>query len=96
MMIVLSYDVSTTDEGGARRLHRVAKLCERFGVRVQNSVFELLIDPAQLVTLKAALQSEINEQQDSVRLYQLGANWKGRIEQLGKPQRIEQESPLIL
>ncbi len=96
MMIVLSYDVSTVDEGGAARLHRVAKICERYGVRVQCSVFELLVDPAQLVTLKASLEAVIDPKQDSVRIYRLGATWKTKIEQLGKPQRIEQDSPLIL
>lgn len=96
MMIVISYDVATSDEGGARRLNRVARVCERYGIRVQNSVFELLIDPAQLVTVKAALLAIIDPKLDSVRIYRLGANWQGRVEQLGKPQRIEQEAPLIL
>jgi len=96
MMIVLSYDVSTTDAGGAGRLRHVAKICERYGIRVQCSVFELLIDPAQLVALKAELLDIINEKEDSVRIYRLGSNWKGRIEQLGKPQRIEQDAPIVL
>jgi len=61
-----------------------------------SALFELLIDPAQLVALKAELLDIINEKEDSVRIYRLGSNWKGRIEQLGKPQRIEQDAPIVL
>lgn len=95
-MIVLSYDVDTVDQDGTRRLRRVAKICESFGCRVQNSVFELLIDPAQLVSLKAQLNEVINAQKDSVRLYRLGSNWRPRIESLGKELRYEQDDVLML
>ncbi|MEG0021134.1 MAG: CRISPR-associated endonuclease Cas2, partial [Oscillospiraceae bacterium] len=80
MMLVISYDVKTTESDGVKRLRHVAKLCESYGVRVQNSVFELCVDPAQLVTLKAALSRVIDMEQDSVRIYRLGSNWKSKVE----------------
>ncbi len=96
MMIVLSYDVDTGDYDGAKRLRKVAKICESYGCRVQNSVFELLVDPAQLVELKDKLAKTIDEQKDSVRLYRLGSNWKPRIEAMGKGLRYEQGDVILL
>ncbi len=96
MMIVLSYDVDTTDAAGAKRLRKVAKICESYGCRVQNSVFELLVDPAQLVTLKAKLTQTIDAEKDSVRLYRLGSNWRPKIESLGRGLRFEQDGVIML
>lgn len=96
MMIVLSYDVDTTDAAGAKRLRKVAKICESYGCRVQNSVFELIVDPAQLVALKEKLTRTIDTERDSVRLYRLGSNWKPRIESLGRQLRLEQDGVMIL
>ncbi|MCD7814114.1 MAG: CRISPR-associated endonuclease Cas2 [Lachnospiraceae bacterium] len=96
MMIVLSYDVDTTDAAGAKRLRKVAKICESYGCRVQNSVFELIVDPAQLVALKAQIQQTINEEKDSVRLYRLGSNWRPKIESIGKGLRYEQDGVIML
>lgn len=96
MMIVLSYDVDTADAAGAKRLRKVAKICESYGCRVQNSVFELIVDPAQLVTLKEKLTQTIDTERDSVRLYRLGSNWKPRIESLGRQLRLEQDGVMIL
>lgn len=96
MMIVLSYDVDTTDAAGAKRLRKVAKICESYGCRVQNSVFELIVDPAQLVALKEKLTRIIDTERDSVRLYRLGSNWKPRIESLGRQLRLEQDGVMIL
>lgn len=96
MMIVLSYDVDTTDAAGAKRLRKVAKICESYGCRVQNSVFELIVDPAQLVALKEKLTQTIDTERDSVRLYRLGSNWKPRIESLGRQLRLEQDGVMIL
>lgn len=96
MMIVLSYDVDTTDTAGAKRLRKVAKICEAYGCRVQNSVFELIVDPAQLVTLKSKLTQAMDEKKDSVRMYRLGSNWKPRIECLGKQLRFEQDDVILL
>ena len=95
-MIVLSYDVDTTDEAGAKRLRKVAKICEAKGCRVQNSVFELLVDPAQLTTLKAQLEKVIDPEKDSVRFYRLGSNWRPRIDYMGRGLRYEQDDTLIL
>lgn len=69
MLVVVTYDVNTATEAGAARLRRVAKLCERYGRRVQNSVFEVLLDAAQLTALKAQLAATIDAEHDSVRFY---------------------------
>ena len=66
MMLVITYDVNTTDAAGAKRLRKVAKICERYGIRVQNSVFEVLVDPAQLTLLKAELEKAMNVETDSI------------------------------
>ena len=95
-MVVVSYDVDTTTAAGARRLRKVAKVCESRGCRVQNSVFEVIVDPAQLVDLQTRLNSVIDPAKDSVRIYRLGSNWKQRIACLGKSLRFEQEDVLIL
>lgn len=94
-MMVVSYDVDTTTPAEVRRLRRVAKICETYGCRVQNSVFELLIDPAQLVALKTKLSSVIDAECDSVRLYRLGSNWRTKMETLGCPLRFEQDGLLL-
>ncbi len=96
MMIVLSYDVDTTDADGTKRLRKVAKICESYGCRVQNSVFELLVEPAQLVTLKAELTQTIDKDKDSVRLYRLGSNWRPKIESIGRGLRYEQDDIIML
>ncbi len=96
MMVVLSYDVDTSDSAGAKRLRKVAKVCEAYGCRVQNSVFELLIEPAQLVALKARLTAVIDADKDSVRFYRLGSNWRPRVESLGRGLLFEQDDVLLL
>lgn len=96
MMVVFSYDVDTSDSAGAKRLRKVAKVCEAYGCRVQNSVFELLIEPAQLVALKARLTAVIDADKDSVRFYRLGSNWRPRVESLGRGLRFEQDDVLLL
>ena len=83
MMMLVSYDVSTKDSAGKRRLRRVAKECLNYGTRVQNSVFECEIDPAQWVALKGILLDRIDPEQDSLRFYHLGANWQHRVEHVG-------------
>lgn len=95
-MVVVSYDVDTTTPAGAKRLRKVAKICESRGCRVQNSVFEVIVDPAQLVELQARLDSVIDSDKDSVRFYRLGSNWKPRITCIGKPLRFEQEDVMML
>lgn len=96
MMIVISYDVNTEDRAGQKRLRKVAKICESKGCRVQNSVFEVLVDPGELVTLKGQLAEVIDEEKDSVRFYRLGSNWNGRIEFMGKKTGFEQDGVIIL
>ncbi len=96
MMVLVSYDVSTRDEAGKRRLRRVARACEDLGQRVQNSVFECLVDPAQWVALRARLLSEADPAQDSLRFYFLGAEWKRRVEHLGAKTAYDPEGPLVV
>ncbi|MBN1956793.1 MAG: CRISPR-associated endonuclease Cas2 [Desulfuromonadales bacterium] len=96
MMVLVSYDVSTIDRQGARRLRRVAKICQNHGQRVQYSVFECLVDPAQWTMMRQQLIEVIDEESDSLRFYFLGANWQKRIEHVGAKETIDQEGPLIV
>lgn len=96
MMVLVSYDVTTSDKGGARRLRKVAKLCNNHGQRVQFSVFECIVDPAQWVVFREQLITAIDDDQDSLRFYFLGSNWKGRIEHVGAKAGLDQEGPLIV
>lgn len=84
MMVLVTYDVNTESEGGKTRLRKIAKLCVNHGQRVQNSVFECLINPAQFVELKNSLSKVIDSNKDSLRFYLLGKNWERRVEQIGK------------
>ncbi|MBF0542652.1 MAG: CRISPR-associated endonuclease Cas2 [Nitrospirae bacterium] len=94
MLVLVSYDVST-DGLGKRRLRRVAKTCEDFGQRVQYSMFECMVDPAQWAVLRQRLIEEIDMEKDSLRFYFLGSNWKRRIEHIGAKETYEQDGPLI-
>ena len=96
MLVVVSYDVATTTAQGRRRLRRVAKTCTNFGQRVQNSVFECLIDPAQWANLKMQLLDEYDEEEDSLRFYFMGSNWRRRIEHHGCNDAPDQEGPLLV
>lgn len=96
MMVLISYDVATTSDGGTRRLRQVAKACSNVGQRVQFSVFECVLDPAQWVRFRKQLTDIIDEGQDSLRFYFLGANWKTRIEHVGAKASFDQEGPLIV
>ena len=96
MFVLVSYDVSTTDSKGTRRLTRVAKACKDYGQRVQFSVFECIVDPAQWAVLKQRLIDEINQEVDSLRFYYLGSNWRRRVEHVGAKKTIDQEGPLIV
>ena len=95
MMLVVTYDVDTSDTAGQKRLRKVTKICERYGMRVQNSVFEVLVDAAQLVTLKSELEKVIDIAQDSVRFYRLGNTYENRIETMGKRPLVEAGKALI-
>jgi len=96
MYILVTYDVSTTTPAGRRRLRRVAKTCLDYGQRVQNSVFECLVDPAQKVELEAKLLKIIDPKSDSIRIYNLGNNWTQRVDHHGKNDDFNIEEPLIL
>lgn len=96
MMVLVTYDVRTEVPGGKKRLRRVAKICQDHGQRVQYSVFECLVDPAQWTSLKNRLMDEIDSEQDSLRFYYLGANWKHRVEHLGAKPAYDPEGPLII
>lgn len=96
MMVLVSYDVSFEDANGPRRLRRVAKTCKNYGQRVQYSVFECIVDPAQWTMLKKRLIDEIDLEQDSLRFYFLGSNWQNRVEHVGAKPGIDQEGPLIV
>lgn len=96
MLVLVSYDVSTIGPGGRRRLRRVAKACKDYGQRVQFSVFECIVDPAQWAVLRQRLIDEIEEEQDSLRFYFLGSNWKRRVEHVGAKAGFDQEGPLIV
>ena len=91
----MTYDVDTSDTAGQKRLRKVARICERHGMRVQNSVFEVLVDAAQLVVLKQELKKVINMEQDSVRFYRLGNSYENRIETMGHKPAVEAGSALI-
>lgn len=97
MMMLVSYDVATVDLAGRRRLRRVAKLCLDYGQRVQNSVFECDVDPAQWAVLKQGLIDLIDKEQDSLRFYHLGAKWQHRVQHFGtKIKHDLRNDPLIV
>jgi CRISPR-associated protein Cas2 len=82
--------------GGARRLRRVAKICTHYGQRVQLSVFECLVEPAQYEHLKHELSNAIDKEHDSLRFYNLGKNWQRRVEQIGRSTSYDPEAPLLI
>lgn len=87
--------MSTMTDGGKRRLRRVAKKCEDYGVRVQNSVFECVVDAAQLKTLEIALEEIIDPAVDSLRFYRLGNNYRSKVKHIGAKESLDVEGPLI-
>ena len=95
MLVLITYDVNTQTSAGKRRLRKVAKECQNYGQRVQNSVFEVLLDAAQLEVLKHELGKIIDTEQDSVRFYRLGNSYERRIETMGKRPRVEAGGALI-
>ena len=95
MLVLVSYDVNTEDSAGRRRLRRIAKQCCNWGQRVQYSVFECQVDPAQWTQLRAALLREMDESKDSLRFYFLGSPWRGKIEHVGVKPSYDPDGPLI-
>lgn len=96
MMVLITYDVNTTSEAGKKRLRQVAKQCVNYGQRVQNSVFECLVDPAQFAQLKNKLEGIIDSEVDSLRYYFLGSNWKRRVEHVGAKTTFDPEGVIII
>jgi CRISPR-associated protein Cas2 len=96
MYMLITYDVATSTEGGPKRLRQVAKACLDYGQRVQNSVFECKLDPAQFVELKARLEKIINTEHDSLRYYHLGNQWERRVDHVGAKPSFNVDGPLIV
>lgn len=96
MLVLITYDVNTETAAGRSRLRKVAKQCVNYGRRVQNSVFECILDNAQCVMLKASLIDIIDEEVDSLRFYYLGNKYKTKIEHVGVDRGIAADQTLIL
>ena len=96
MFVLVTYDVNTETAFGKKRLRKVAKECERYGQRVQNSVFECVIDAGQCKLLVAGLENIIDKEKDSLRFYYLGNKYKTKIEQFGKKRDYEPGGTLIM
>ncbi len=95
MFVLVSYDVSTEDTEGQKRLRRISKTCQNYGQRVQYSVFECIVDPGQWAALRARLIDEMDPEKDSLRFYFLGSNWRRRVEHVGAKRTLDQEGPLV-
>jgi len=95
MMVLITYDVNTESEGGKKRLRKVAKACMNYGQRVQNSVFECLIDAGRMRQLRAELEKLIDVEKDSLRFYYLGDDWRGKVEHIGAKTALDLEGTLI-
>lgn len=96
MMVIISYDVVTSSDGGKKRLRKVAKACQNHAQRVQNSVFEADLDYSTFLKLKAELLKLIDEDEDSLRFYYLGNNWKRKVEHVGAKKSYDPEGVIIL
>jgi CRISPR-associated protein Cas2 len=96
LLVLVTYDVETTTVEGKRRLREVAKICVNYGQRVQNSVFECLVDPLQFKQLKTKLLKVIDEEHDSLRFYFLGRKWKRKVEHIGAKPTYDPEGLLLI
>ena len=96
MFVLITYDVNITSPHGEKRLRNVARVCLNYGMRVQNSVFECILAEAQFVVLRDQLKGIIDSDQDSIRFYMLGKNWKRKVETLGKDTGIDFTGELII
>jgi len=95
MLVLVTYDVATTTAAGRKRLRHAAKACLDYGQRVQNSVFECVLDPTQWAQLEARLLGIYNPAEDSLRFYFMGKNWQHRVEHYGVKASVDFEGPLI-
>lgn len=96
MLVLITYDVNTENATGKARLRKVAKQCVNYGRRVQNSVFECILDNAQSIALKATLEDIIDTEKDSLRFYYLGNKYQTKIEHIGVDRGIAPDQALIL
>ena len=96
MLVLITYDVNTETAAGKTRLRKVAKQCVNYGRRVQNSVFECILDAAQYAVFKSNLTELIDEEKDSLRFYQLGNSYKNKVEHRGVHPRFSQDDILLL
>lgn len=96
MMVLVTYDVNTETAAGRKRLRHVAKLCVDYGQRVQNSVFECSVTPAEFVEVKAKLLDIIDTEADSIRFYFLGKNWQNRVERIGRDDSYDPDMGVLL
>ena len=95
LLVLITYDVSTISSTGQKRLRKVSKICQNYGQRVQNSVFECVVDSTQFATLKIELANAIDKEKDSLRFYQLGNNYRNKVDHLGVKESIDVEGPLF-
>ena len=95
-MVLIAYDVNTESDGGKRRLRKIAKECVNYGQRVQNSVFECLVDPTQFAMLRGKLEKIAKVEFDSLRYYFLGSNWASRVEHYGAKSAYDPEGPIVI
>ena len=95
MLVLVTYDVRTETKEGQKRLRNLAKVCESYGQRVQFSVFECLVDPDQWVKIRQRLTDQIKPDEDSLRFYFLGKNWKVRVDHVGVKTAYDPEGPLL-
>ena len=95
-MVLVTYDVNTETAAGRKRLRQVAKQCQNYGQRVQNSVFECILDPALLKQLQYKLENIIDKEKDSIRYYYLGDEFRNRVEHIGAKQSIDMEGTLLV
>lgn len=96
MLVLITYDVNTKDTAGKKRLHKVAKICVNYGQRVQNSVFECMLDAMQLREITHKLDEIINKECDSLRIYNLGNNYESKIEHIGAKPSYDFKEPWIV
>ncbi|PHV71530.1 CRISPR-associated endonuclease Cas2 [Sporanaerobium hydrogeniformans] len=96
MFVLITYDVSTQSEGGKKRLRKVAKICENYGQRVQNSVFECIVDSVTLCKVKEQISKVIDAKEDSIRYYNLGNKGRTKVEHIGIESSFDVEDVLII
>jgi len=95
LLVLVTYDVQTSTTGGAKRLRQVAKKCGEYGIRVQNSVFECVVDATQYKQLQLALEDIIDPKRDSLRFYNLGNKYNSKVTHIGAKETLDVEAPLI-